>query len=234
MARRYYYLLTSLPVLPALGEAQPIDLPVLREMAQAAPAAAEVVDALLLDYDLLLREAALAGEVEAPRPAVLTVEQMGDQAPLPEALQAEPVRRLRIPADAVWEAYYRYADRVGRRRGCRLLVEWVGFEVALRNALVDARAEMLHLDSEGYRVAEDLAVPDESASQAARAFTEAPDPLKGLRRLDEARWNWVDQRGAYFSFGIDELAAYARKLVLLTRWHVLAGQPAGPAADRGT
>jgi len=233
MGRRYYYLLTSLPALPVLGEAQPIDLPDLREMAQGDGAAAEVVDALLLDYDLLLRDAALAGEVEAPRPAVLTVEQMGDQAPLPEALQAEPARRLRVPADAVWEAYYRHADRVGRSRHCRFLTEWVGFEVALRNALVDARAEMLGLDGEGYRVAEDLAVADESAAIAARAFTEAPDPLKGLRRLDEARWRWVDQRGAYYSFGIDELAAYARKLVLLTRWHVLAGQPAGGTADRG-
>jgi len=233
MPRRYYYLLTSLPTLPALGDAPPIGLSDLGQMARAEAAAGDVVDALLLDYDLLLREAALAGEIEAPRPAVLTAEQMGEQAPLPDFLQAEPAHRLRIPADAVWEAYYRHADRLGRRRHCRFLVEWVATEVALRNALVDARAEMLQLDGEPYRVAADLAAADESVGAAARAFTEAPDPLTGLRRLDEARWRWVEQRDAYYSFGIDELAAYARKLVLLTRWHVLTGAPAGGTADRG-
>lgn len=233
MSSPFYYLLTSLPALPGLGEAQPIDLVDLREMAEAEGPAGEVVDALLLDYDLLLREAAQSGEVEFPRPAVLTVEQMGDESPLPEYLAAEPESRLRIPADAAWEAYYRHAHRVGLRRGCGFLTEWVGFEVALRNALVDVRAEVLGLEPEAYRVAEDLGVGGEGIAEAVRAFTEAPDPLKGLRRLDEARWRWAEQREAYYSFSIDELAAYARKLVLLTRWHVLSGEPAGQAADRG-
>ncbi|KKL67372.1 hypothetical protein LCGC14_2135650, partial [marine sediment metagenome] len=183
------------------------------------------------DYDLLLREALATEELAEVSPAVLTAEQVRGDVPLPEFLTAEPAGRLRIPGDAVWEAHYRHAYRLGG--ACEFLREWVGFEVALRNAVATARAETLELDPAGYLLGEDLADEDAPVQGTVAAWAEAPDPLAALRVLDEGRWTWVDQRSRYFSFAIDELAAYARKLILLTRWHVLSREEAADTANRG-
>ena len=50
-------------------------------------------------------------------------------------------------------------------------------------------------------------------------WASAATPLAGLKVLDLARWDWLKRHGAYFTFGDDELAAYAAKLMLLGRWN---------------
>ena len=55
MSGRYYYLLASLPDLPALGETPPLELATFAQMASQEPAALPLIEALLLDYDLVLR-----------------------------------------------------------------------------------------------------------------------------------------------------------------------------------
>jgi len=226
MTGRYYFLLTSLPALADLGAAPPMDLAELRDRvaSESKPHAAALIDAILLEGDLVLREAAQAGEIERPAPAVLTPGQADGTEPLPEALaDAEPDRPRRIPADRTWEAYWRHAARAADAARCPFARQWVGFEVALRNGLATARARTLGLDAHDYLVAEDLAAesaPDEIIAAAAPAA----DPLAALRALDEARWRWVLDNEGYYSFAIDELAAYARKLALATRWHLI-GQP---------
>jgi hypothetical protein len=49
--------------------------------------------------------------------------------------------------------------------------------------------------------------------------------------LDQRRWRWIDENSRYFSFALDELAAYARKLVLIARWHALSREPAQAQAS---
>ncbi|KPK86203.1 MAG: hypothetical protein AMJ81_01790 [Phycisphaerae bacterium SM23_33] len=227
MARRYYFLLTSLPGLPVLGETPPVELADFRRMAAEDAAAAGLIDALLLDHDLVLREAAMAGEIPAPTPAVLTREQARGEAPLPQFLSVEPAAARRIPADAIWEAYYRYVDRLAGQRRCDFARRWVGFEVGLRNALVVARAAALKLDPQNYLVAEELALAEAGVDDVVAAWSEAPNPLAALRVLDEGRWRWTQEHSQYFSFALDELAAYARRLILVSRWHVLAREEAG-------
>jgi len=224
MSGRYYFLLTSLPNLPDLGLAPAMDLAALRERVAPEPAAAPLIDAICLEGDLVLREAAQAGEIERPAPVVLTAGQADGTEPLPDALAAdEPDPPRRIPADRTWEAYWRYAARAADAARCEFARQWVGFEVALRNALATARARTLGLDSHDYLVAEDLAAepaPDEIVAAASAAA----DPLSALRALDEGRWRWVEDNEGYYSFAIDELAAYARKLALATRWHLIGRQ----------
>jgi len=221
MAPRYYYLLTSLPALPELGEAPSMDLIGFREKAAAEPGALPVIDAMLLEHDLTLREAALAGEVERPEAVVLTAGQVAGQEALPPYLTIEPSAPRRIAADATWEAYYRHVRHLASSQRCAFAARWVGFEVALRNALVAARAETLGLDGHEYRVAEDLADEDAPVEQAVSDWSAAENPLAALRALDRRRWAWIDRHARYFSFALDELAAYARKLVLAVRWHLL-------------
>ncbi len=112
MARRYYFLLSSLPRLPELGEAPPMALQAFYGLVAQAPATLAMIEAVLLEQDLLSREAALAGELERPEPVVLTAEQVSGTEPLPEFLTAESPRPRRIAADATWEAYYRYSRRL--------------------------------------------------------------------------------------------------------------------------
>jgi hypothetical protein len=234
MARRYYFLLTSLPTLPELGEAPPVGLRDFRERLSQAPSARPLVEALLMEQDLVSREAALAGETERPEPLVLTAEQVGAQEPLPEFLAAAAEQPRRIVADAMWQAYYRYVDRLALAENCRFARLWVGFEVALRNALAMARARTLDLDAHDYLVAEELADEEAGVDEIVSAWSAAAEPLSALRVLDERRFRWIEENARYFSFALDELAAYARKLVLITRWHELTREQVPSQAPQVT
>jgi len=222
MGRSFHFLLSFLPSLPELG-GRPLVTPAeLRELARGDGIAAGVVDAVLLEADLLARESALAVEADRPEGVVLSNEQVRGEAPLPEPLDADPATR-RVPADAVWEAYYRHAARVAARGGGAFLRAWVGFSVALRNGIARERARTLELDPAEYLVAEDLA-DHTDVTDIVTAWAAAPDPLRALRAMDEARLAWADDRAGYFSFALDEVAAYAARLLLVTRWDRLTNE----------
>ena len=221
MSDHYYFILTALPALPELGEAAPMDLRQFRRLTCEEASAAAMVDAVLLEQDILSREAVLAGEIEQADGVVLTNAQVAGDEPLPESLTPPTDRRYRIAADAVWEAYYRYVNRFESP----FLREWAGFEVSLRNALAEERAGKLGLDVHGYLVAEDLAGDADSVADAVSAWGNAPDPLSALKVLDRRRRQWLEEHSRYFSFAADELLAYARELMLVNRWQML-GQEA--------
>ena len=223
MAGDNYYLVSALPSLPGLGSVPPLSLAALFEHVSASARARALVEAVLLGDDLLQRDAALAGESREVEPVVLTSAQVRDDEPLPPHLaRGEDEQATRIASDAVWEAYFHHAAAVARRSGSGFLAAWVGHEVALRNALAGARAKMLDLDPDDYLVAPELGDADEDVTALLREWAEAENPLEGLRTLDAARWQWLTEHDAWFSFGDDELAVYAARLMLLVRWHRLS------------
>ncbi len=215
---RYYYL-SALPALGGLGSASPIGFSELLEHVGEHTPRGELVGAVFLLDDLLEREAFLAGEIEQVEPAVLTVRQARNEAPLPEFLapRAEGDTGA-LGADALWEGYFRHAAEVGRTLGSTLLTRWVGFEAALRNALAAARAKRLEIEGTGYLVATDLAESDVDFSPILGEWAAAPTPLAGLRVAIRARWDWLTLNDAWFSFSDDELVAYAVRLMLLEQW----------------
>ncbi len=222
MAQRYYYFLTSLPPLPELGEPAPIGLADLAERARHEEGLGPVLDAVLLEHDLLARQGALAGQEELPEPVVLQADQLRGEAPLPEALQPPETQSERaIAADAVWERWFRHVQEVADSHDSEFLREWVGFEVALRNALVAARAKVLEVVPEDYFVAPELANASAPVERIVADWAAAGDPLQAQRALDEGRWAWLTEHSAWYSFSIDEAAAYARRLLLVERWHRL-------------
>jgi hypothetical protein len=222
MAMHNYYFVSALPVLGDLGTPAPMSLADLEEHVAASPRPRALVDVLLLGHDLLEREALAAGEIHEVAPAVLTPAQMRNEEPLPPELapEGEPAAH-RVAADTVWAAYYRRAAAVAQQTGSPFLTAWVGYEVALRNALATARAKALGLEPADYLVAEDLGDPDPEFGLLLSEWAAAATPLAGLQILDEARWAWLIEHEAWFSFGDDELAAYAAKLILLVRWQHL-------------
>jgi len=217
----YYFILTSLPVLPDLGEPAPMDLREFRQLARQEASAAPQVDAVLLERDLLLREAVLAGQIERADGVVLSNEQVAGDEPLPDFLAPAADRQYRVAADSTWEAYYRYVFQSAAEHHSPFLREWAGFEVTLRNALAEERASKLGLDVHDYLVADDLAGDVDSVADTVSAWALAPDPLSATKVLDQRRRQWLEENARYFTFAVDELLAYARGLVLVNRWQTL-------------
>jgi hypothetical protein len=215
--------ITALSAPGELGSTPPTDSARLLEHLAPLPTARELVAALFLFDDLLQREAFLAGELQVVQPTVLTVAQVRNEAPLPAYL-AVPTESgsLVSRVDGLWEAAYRHADRVARKYGSVFLREWVAYEVALRNALAGARAKRLGLEEAHYLVAADLADQRVEFTSVLGEWTAAKTPLAGLQVLIRARWAWLDEHDAWFSFRDDELAAYAARLMLLQQWKRVA------------
>jgi hypothetical protein len=221
ISARHFYI-TTLPALGELGSSPPMGLADLLEHVEENRPWREQLEALLLLDDLLQREALLAGETDEVEPAVLSLQQVQGETPLPEALEApdEAVadQPKALAADLLWERYFRHAHRAARAHGSRFLSRWVEFEVALRNALAAARARRLGLDEADYRVAADLAHSDEDLTPVLGEWEAAPTPLAGLRVVVRARWAWLERHDAWFSFSVDELLAYAARVMLLQQW----------------
>ncbi len=222
-----YYVTAALPALGELGTAPPLGLAQLLEHVGPASRWGRLVGTLLLSDDLVQREAYLAGELSQVEPSVLTVQQARNEAPLPPDLAPawEPEQGAGpLEVDTLWEAYYRYALRVAGKLGSELLARWVRFEVALRNALAAARARRLGLEERGYLVAVELAEDDQDFSQLLSDWAAAATPLAGLCVVIRARWAWLQEHEAWFSFSSDELVVYAARLLLLAQWRRASGE----------
>ncbi len=230
MSGRNIFMLAYLPTpgelsdQPALSCAQFLSL-LAEDVKMARPR--ELSQAILLSDDLLQRDAHLAGEIDLnnendPKisdPIILTTLQLCDEEPLPDYLVLpEDTQHLRIAADVVWEAYFRYVMAAGQKWHSKFLTAWVGYEVALRNGLAEERAKTLELEATDYFVAEDLADTAVDLSGVLNEFATAANPLAAQLALDSARWQWLKDNDAYFSFGDDELIAYAAKIMLQKRW----------------
>ena len=227
MAGQHYYLLAALPALGELGVAPPLTREEFSRAVAEANGPAEVVRALLLSDDLMQREAILTGEIEPDDLdlAMLTPAQARGEAPLPAKIAPEEnddqAEAPRAGRDAAWAAYFAHADAVARQTRSTFLRAWVGYEVALRNSLAVERAKTLGLEPGEYVTAPHLADLDVDVSEVLADWSAAEDPLAALRVLDQARWEWLRQREAWFSFVDGELAVYAARLMLLHRWRRL-------------
>ncbi len=237
MSGQNHYLLTALPGLGELGSDPPMTSLAMLDMLDAAPRPRQLASVIFLADDLQLRQAVLAGEIpaEQAKPTLLSAEQLRDQAPLPECLAGEEVKaesdgQAQLSTDRVWAAYFTHAANVAA--DCNMLVEWVRYEVGLRNALASARAKTLGLDIARYLVTPELGCEEEEYSAVLGEWSAASDPLAGLRALDTARWAWIDEHGEWFSFKNDELAAYAARLVILHRWKRITAAQSEQQAKR--
>lgn len=220
---RHYFLATALPSLGEAGSAPPIGLGAFMGYI-AGSSAVEPAGVIVLADDLVQHEAYLQGEHQEPDPAVLTDAQVRGEAPLPEALMAWATPHpTHLPPDVLWASYYRYATETARRRSSAFLRQWVGWDVALRNALVEARARALELDPSSHYVALELAADPAPLPGLIRDWETAPDPATALESLFRGTWDWIERVRPFYTFEDDELVAYAAKLVLLHRWRRIAG-----------
>jgi hypothetical protein len=221
------YLLTTLPILGRLESAPPLNGRRLLDLAEGLPAA-ELLAAILLEDDLMLWQQGQAGQAELPEPTVLEVAQLEGRAALPDylALPDDVPSPSLLVTDRLWQAYFRYLHQLGESRGSELLAQYAISELALRNRLAAWRAGRLRLEVSQYQIPE----LDEAAAQQLSdsldkliaAWQSQVDPVEAARVLDGWRWDWIAERDGWYSFGDDELVAYALRLRLIERWQRLA------------
>lgn len=224
--REYYFFISSLPSLPPLGERPLCDLFELRERAADFPDVLAAIDVICLEQDLRARQSVLSGQNYSANPFVLTKAQIMGEEPLFEYVSdgldreggADFGRESAKESDAIWERYFYYAEASGRALRCGFLQRWSRFEVSLRNELVVERARRLGLPADEYLAAHYLRESLSRISEIVSSWAAVSDPLQALRALDLGRWDWLMRNRAWFSFHIDEAAAYAQSLALLDRW----------------
>ncbi len=220
------YFITALPGLGTLGTVPPVGLADLLNLLEDSRRIFRLVRAIALLDDLEQREAYLAGEAKEVEPVVLTLEQAKGEAALPAylTLGSEVAESLTIELDRLWAAYFLYVYDLGTELANEFLRKWVGFEVALRNALAVARARKLGLDESGFLVVPHLADSEADLSNVVSEWSVAKTPLAGLQVVIRARWDWCDQHEEWFSFGEDELLVYALRIMLLEQWRRTSGE----------
>jgi len=224
---RYEYLLSILPTLEPIGSIPQLSKQSFLEQVIESNGPAHTVQALLLSDDLMQYQSLLAEEIEKDRIdlAILSLDVAEDESVLPDYLlpkekteEQQDEQSVRLSIDGIWERYFHYAASVAKRTQSSFLKAWIGFEVGLRNALASARAQTLELEPEAYLVAPELAEKKTDYSNIVSDWSGASNPLNALRVLDEARWNWCEEHGGWYSFHACEIEVYAAKLMLLHRW----------------
>jgi hypothetical protein len=229
--KRHFYLLSVLPGLKTFESPPPVSKQELLSVVTESGGPTEIVQLLFLNDDLLQREAVLAGEIDQDQmdPAVLSHEQSTGKEPLPDflvtghELENESVDN-RIVGDSIQRNYFHHVSEIAKIYRSPFLKAWVQFEVGLRNALTKVRAEALKLDPNPYLVAPELENPNLSFENILGDWMRVHNPLEAVEVLDRARWNQVTEHEQWFSFGNDEIAAYATKLMILHRWRRIIGK----------
>ena len=225
---RYEYLLSILPTLEPIGSIPPLGKHGFLEQVIDSNGPVGTAEVLLLSDDLMQYQALLTEEIDKDQVdlVILSLDKREDENVLPDFLlppesaegAQEEKENERLNIDGIWARYFRHAASVAKRTRSSFLKAWIGFEVGLRNALATARAQTLELDPAAYLVAPELADRNTDYSHAVSEWSGASNPLTALRVLDEARWDFCEQHGGWYSFHACEIEVYAAKLILLHRW----------------
>jgi hypothetical protein len=222
--RRYDYLLSVLPALEPMGSIPQVSKREFLEQVADAKGPVRTVEIILLSDDLTQYQALLTEEItnDQTDSAILALDKAENEAVLPDFLlpeeSTEQEQGGRSSVDALWSRYFHHAASVAKRARSSFLKAWIGCEVGLRNALVVARSHTLELDPTTYLVAPELADKDMDYSHVVSAWSAAANPLAATEVLDKWRWDWLDERGRWYSFSACEIEVYAAKLALLHHW----------------
>ncbi len=218
-----HYILNSLPALGDWGSIPPVTPAGMFDYVED-DSLKTLLETVFLGDDLLQYQSYLTGGMTNPLPVVLSESQVRNETPLPEYLVSQASElSVKIPADTLLAGYYRYADHVAHSLKSSFLVDWLAYEVALRNALAADRARVLNISPDDYLVVTELADSQIDFTALLNEWTASSTPLGGLRILDQNRWQWLQGNDSWFTFHHDEFLAYAAKLMLLRRWNRLEG-----------
>lgn len=224
---RYYFLASSLPPMPvAIGEklAKPfseIGKFILRNI---EPEDEPLVRCSLLAIDTANAEYFLKGQDVFLEGGIMTQEELEGKRHLPPFMkkvfdERDQGNRRGYGYDILWEGYYAYAYSLAEEMNCRFLIDYLSWEISLRNSLVELRAKAMGKDAEDYQVLSRVRAHDFSGIIS--NIKAQKNPLKTEMFLDEERLKRIHYCEGTDPFSRDAILGALEKTRVYSRWERL-------------
>lgn len=240
MANYYYYILCAIPKL-RFGER---NRPNVKSFLETRGHLIfkeewEQIKLILLKYDCLNLYAVLSKQKNIHPLGTLSIEKLEETIKkgegLPEFIlsfitlfKSNEIERA-DPLDHLLQDYYSYATE----QSVPFLREWLSFERDLHNIVAGLRAKKLNLEPEKFilnhnetaqLILSNFSSPDFDLAKRYLWLSElmlimdSDDPIVVERKLDEIKWNKLEEMTHYIYFRSEALLSYFIKLNLLERW----------------
>ena len=122
--------------------------------------------------------------------------------------------------DTLWEGYYAYAYALAEEFNCRFLIDYLSWEIGLRNSLVGLRARARGEEAEDYRIM--VRVGGNDFSGIISQLKMQQNPLKAEQFLDEERLKRIYHCEGADPFSRDVILGTLEKARIYDRWERLS------------
>lgn len=220
----YYFLASSLPPVPA-SFGDKLSLPfadmcglVLRNI---EPGDESLIRCSLMAVDTANAEFFLKGQNIFFSGGTLTREEIEGKKNLPSFMRIFLESRDRkghkgYAYDDLWESYYRYAYSLAGEKNCRFLLDYLSWEIDLRNNLVAMRARERGEEEDAYKVRARPGGYDFSSLLA--QLRGQQNPLKAELMIDEERLRRIFHCEGPDPFSRDAILGAVEKARIYSRW----------------
>jgi vacuolar-type H+-ATPase subunit C/Vma6 len=120
------------------------------------------------------------------------------------------------PYDRLWELCYESILAGAEKRGCRYLLEYIPWEIELRNRLAAMRLRSIGANAEERAVLPLIRNYDFTALLS--QLEGQKNPLASERTLDTERLKQINHCQGSDPFSLDALLAYISRALILGRW----------------
>ena len=221
---KYYFLASCLPPMPiSLGEkvalpfeeicglilrnVEPVDDPLVRCCLHAVDTAN--TEFFLLGQNIFLPGGGLTrDEIEAKKHLPLFLKKFFEE-------KDKGIGRGYV-YDVLWAEYYAYAYSLAEDLNCRFLIDYLSWEIGLRNSLVELRVRMLGEEAEDFQILVRAGGYDFSGIISQLKMQQ--NPLKAEQFLDEERLKRIYHCEGSDTFSRDFILATLEKARIFSRW----------------
>lgn len=221
---KYYFLSSALPAMPlSLGDKLSLSFSEIARIVQRniEPEDIPLAKALLMMVDVSNFETIHQGRDIFIEGGTLTREEIKHKQNLPLFIQVfldEKKGGVQRPYlfDALWERYYEYAYSLGQEMECRFLIDYISWDISLRNQLVMLRTKEGTREADDYTLLPHIGVYDLSA--VTTQLKNQRNPLLAERVLDEERLRQVLHCAGGDPFSIDAILSTLESARIFERW----------------
>jgi hypothetical protein len=224
---RYYFLASCLPPMPALlGEKLLVPFSEIGELIlrNIEPGDKPLVYCCLLLTDIVNVEFYLQGQNVYLPGGSLTREEIETRRNLPSFIKSiledkEQGNRRGYQHDNLWEGYYGYAYSLAEALNCRFLIDYLSWEIGLKNSLTGMRAASLGKEIEEHQIMLQRAMHDFSPIISQLKLQN--NPLRAEQFLDEERLRRIYHCEGPDPFSLDAILGTLERARIYSRWEKL-------------